>query len=52
MKLEIITKVFYALSACNYCAYLATKQSAFMFSGGILLIAASIMLIVSRKKKK
>ena len=52
MKLEIITKVFYALSACNYCAYIATKQSGFMFSGGILLITASILLIVSKKKKK
>ena len=51
MKKEIIIKVFYALSALGYITYLFTEKSAFMFCGGIFLIAASLMLIINNKKR-
>ena len=52
MKKELIIKVLYALSALGYLTYLFTKESEFMFFGGLFLIAASIMLIINNKNKK
>ena len=52
MKKEIIITILYLLSTVNYFTYIATKQSAFMFSGGVLLIAASTMLIINNINKK
>ena len=52
MKKEIIITILYLLAAVNYFTYIATKQSAFMFSGGVLLIAASTMLIINNINKK
>ena len=51
-KEEIIIKVLYALSALGYITFLATNKSAFMFCGGLLMIAASIMLNINNKDKK
>ena len=52
MKEKIITKILYALATLGFIIYLVTKNSEFMFFGGLFLIAASIMLIVCKKKNK
>ena len=50
MNKERISQILYAFSATNFITYSATKQSAFLFAGGILMIVASILLIISKKK--
>ena len=49
--IKIITKILYCLALVGFIIYLATKKSEFMFFGGLFLIAASIMLIISKKNK-
>ena len=50
MKKETIIKVLYGLAVLGFITYLVTKQSGFMFCGGLLLIVASVMLIVNKNK--
>lgn len=52
MKKEIITRVLYLLAIIGFVIYLITKKSEFMFFGGLFLIVASVMLIISNKSKK
>ena len=50
MKKEIIIKILYACSVIGFLTYLSTKNSLFMFLGGLLLTVASIMSILNNKK--
>ena len=52
MTKEIITKILYILAIIGFIIYLVTKNSEFMFFGALFIIAASIMLIVTKKSKK
>lgn len=52
MKKEIVTKMFYALATIFYLMYLLTEKSQFMFFGGLFLIVASIMHVITKKDKK
>ena len=52
MKKEIIITILYGCAVIAFFAYLITKKSYFQFSGGLLLIVASIMLIINNKSKK
>lgn len=49
MKKETIIKVLYGLAALGFFTYLVTKQSGYMFCGGLLMIVASVMLILKKK---
>ena len=51
MKNDIIIKVLFVLAVLGFITYLATRNSAFMFCGGLLMIVAGIMLIISKKNK-
>ena len=51
MKKKTIIEILYILAALGYFTYLATKESEFMFFGGLLMIAASIMLTINNKNK-
>jgi hypothetical protein len=51
MKKETIVKILYALAVVGFLTFLLTRRSAFMFCGGVLMIAASIILIVHNKNK-
>ena len=50
--MEIIIKILYVLSIFGYLTFLFTKNSAFMFCGGLFMIVASIMLLVYNKLKE
>ena len=50
--IKIIIKILYAFAILGFLTFLITKNSAFMFCGGLLMIAASIMLLVNSKNKK
>ena len=52
MSKEIVAKILYALAIIGFIIYLITKNSEFMFFGGLFLVAASITLIVCKKSKK
>ena len=52
MKRITFIKLFYALSFFSYCGYLMTKNSEFMFFGGLFLAVASVMLIKEKISKK
>jgi len=52
MKKETITNILNGVAAFLFMMYLCTKKSEFMFFGGLFLIAASIMLIITNKNKK
>ena len=52
MSKEIVAKILYALAALGFIIYLITKNSEFMFFGGLFLVAASLTLIVCKKSKK
>ena len=51
-NMEIITRIIYGLAICGFITYLITKNSMFMFIGGLLLIIASTMQIIFVNKKK
>ena len=51
MKTETIISILYALAAICFFAFLATRKSGLMFCGGLLLIAASLMLLIYKKKE-
>ena len=49
MKVKSIAKIIYLLSIICYITFLVTKNSMFMFFGGILLATASIVVIITNK---
>ena len=50
-KCLIVSKIFDVLAIIGFILYLITKYSYFMFIGGLSLIIASILLIISKKDK-
>ena len=50
MSKEMITKILYALSMLGFVVYLITRNSKFLFLGGLFLVVASLTLIVCKKK--
>ena len=51
-KEEIIIKILYVLALISFLGSLITKKTYFMFCGGVILTAASTMLIIYNKKQK
>ena len=50
-KKIIISKILYLLAAASFMINLITKESAYMACGGLLLIAASLIMMGAKKDK-
>ena len=50
-KVDIVSSVIYVFAIINFIAYLITKKSAYMASGGVCLIVASLIVICMKNKK-
>ena len=51
MKKDLIIRIIYGFGALGFLLYLITKNSEFMFFGGVFLIIASTLFIINKKEK-